>query len=440
MVWPIGSSPIVSFEKNFCSSPWFHTRINNSGHYEYCRWAVKHARHNGTSIREQTPIQWFQQGMSEIRRNLLEGHQLPGCAECSAMEDHGKVSGRQKQLLKTGVNVRDFHKTMLSSPWLSVWRHSHDNQGITDQLPRDWQIDLGNYCNSACVFCDPYSSSRLASEFQTLGLVKQVPPRAWVDDSDQLESFLDTLEQTPDIAYLHFIGGETLITPAFRIILQKLIDIGRADKLTIGFTTNLTVWNDSISDMLTKFHQVNLGLSVECFHPLNDYVRYGSKIEVVEKLAMRWIDLGKSHDWLIQLRITPTIFSVWHLDTVYQFAQTNQVAVESCNFLAEPAFMRPSVLPVEWRRKTQEKLESWIADRDVSADDEAVINTRHPLLTSRQLVQDAMSYVNYLRHEPDESDKLPELIDFIRILEHNRGNCVLDYLPEYEKFLRSAGY
>jgi sulfatase maturation enzyme AslB (radical SAM superfamily) len=440
MAWPIGSLLIVSFKKNFCASPWFHTRINNSGHYEYCRWAVKHSRQTEPSIRDQTPVQWFQQGMSNIRQSLLEGQSLPGCAECRVMEQHGKVSGRQKQLLKAGVTVQDFQKTMLSSPWSSAWQHSLNHNGNTDQLPKDWQIDLGNYCNSACVFCDPYSSSKLASEFKKIGFIKELPPRAWVDDPDQLKSFLNTLEVTPDISYLHFIGGETLITPAFRTILEKLIDTGLSNKITIGFTTNLTVWNDEIATMLTKFHQVNLGLSVECFHPLNDYVRYGSQIDVVEKLTRRWIDLGKSHGWLIQLRVTPTLFSIWHLDTVYQFARDNHIAVESCNFLAEPAFMRPSVLPREWRDQVQKKLETWIASYDLELDTAPVINTRHPLITDRQVIEDATSYVNYLKDRPDESDLLPDLVYFIRTIEHNRGNRVLDYLPEYEQFLRSAGY
>ena len=81
------------------------------------------------------------------------------------------------------------------------------------------------------------------------------------------------MKQTKHLAYLHFLGGETVITPAFKIILQALIDNGISKNVTIGLTTNLTVWNQEIIDMLCEFKEVNLGMSVECFDPVNDYVR-----------------------------------------------------------------------------------------------------------------------------------------------------------------------
>jgi sulfatase maturation enzyme AslB (radical SAM superfamily) len=429
----------MSFRDNFCPSPWFHTRINNSGNYEYCRWAVKHERQILPDIKQQSPIYWFQYGMSKIRQDLLEGQELPGCAECKLVEKHGKISGRQRQLLKIGVTTDDFDKSMMSSPWIDTFKDSLERNGDTDQLPQDWQIDLGNFCNSACLFCEPHSSSRLASEFKKIGFIKELPPRAWCDNPDLLESFLQTLESTPNIAYLHFIGGETLITPAFRTILDKLVASGLASRTTIGFTTNLTTWDQEIADLLCEFHQVNLGMSVECLHPLNDYVRYGSKISTVQSLMSRWIDLAKKQQWLIQLRITPTILSIWHLDTIYEFASEQGIAVESCNFLNDPIFMRPSVLPLHWRNLVIKKLQSWIDAQSVDCSS-TVINTRNPEFARQQVVEDAKSYVTYLKKEPDESEHLPALISYLHAMELSRKNCVLDYLPEYEELLRSAGY
>jgi sulfatase maturation enzyme AslB (radical SAM superfamily) len=429
----------VSFEKHFCPSPWFHTRINNSGNYEYCRWAVKHDRQLSPNIKQQSPIYWFQYGMSDIRKDLLEGQELPGCSECKLVETHGKISGRQRQLLKIGATTDTFDKSMMSSPWINTFKDSLERNGDTDQLPQDWQIDLGNFCNSACLFCDPYSSSRLASEFKKIGFIKELPPRAWCDDPELLESFLQTLESTPNIAYLHFIGGETLITPAFRIILDKLVDSGLASRTTIGFTTNLTTWDQEIADLLCEFHQVNLGMSIECLHPLNDYVRYGSKIGTVENLLSQWIELAKKQQWLVQLRITPTVLSIWHLETIYKFASEQEIAIESCNFLNDPAFMRPSVLPSHWRNLVIEKLQSWIDTQSVDSLS-MVINTRNPEFACQQIVEDAKSYVTYLKNEPDESERLPALVSYLRAMERNRKNCVLDYLPEYEELLRSAGY
>jgi hypothetical protein len=115
------------------------------------------------------------------------------------------------------------------------------------------------------------------------------------------------------------------------------------------------------------------------------------------------------------------------------------IAVESCNFLNDPAFMRPSVLPAEHRQQIIDRLQSWIDQQTVDISN-TVINTRDPNQAAAQVVQDAVSYVEYLRNEPDESHRLPDLVKYLKTMEHSRKNCVLDYLPEYEQLLRTAGY
>jgi sulfatase maturation enzyme AslB (radical SAM superfamily) len=390
-------------------------------------------------MREQSPIQWFQSGISDIRLALLRGESLPGCDRCKLMEQHHKVSGRQRQMLKTGITDDRFVKTFLSSSWMPEFVHSQEHNGDTELYPQDWQIDLGNFCNSACTFCTPHSSSRLAVEYKKLGMIENMPPRAWCDDPRQLETFLDALKQCTKLTYLHFIGGETLITPAFRTILWALIEHGLHKSVTVGFTTNLTIWDQEIADLLCRFNQVNVGMSIECFHPLNDYVRYGSKIAQARALATQWIELSQQQQWLTQLRITPTVLSIWHLDSVYEFAAEHGIAVESCNFLDEPKFMRPSVLPGNFRAIVMDKLQRWL-DRYPKNDVRPIINTRDPTAHLEQILQDARSYLAYLRDQPDESHRLPDLAKFLSRLESNRNNRILDYLPEYESILRSAGY
>ena len=406
-------------------------RINNVGHYEYCRWATRSLQ--ATNIQDVSPQEFFQQHMEPIRQQLLAGESPAGCVECAAMEQHQKISGRQRQLLKVGVRVEQFEKTLVSSPWFDTFTADTFNQ-----LPQDWQIDLGNYCNSACVFCSPSNSSRLAQEWQTIGLIKNLPPKNWTDNQDLIERFVNTLLQSPHIRYLHFIGGETVITPAFKTILQALVRAGLNRTATIGFTTNLTVWDSQVIDLLTQFRGVNLGMSVESFEIVNDYVRWPSKLPVVLENLDRWQEVAQQHSWLMQLRTTPTLFTVGSLLSVYDYAWTRRISVESCNFLTEPAFMRPSVLPISYRQPIIDRMQSWLDQHSVSGD--TVINIRNPNVSQLQNHQDLQSYVNYLRNMPDESNRLPELIAFLKRIETVRGNSILTYLPEYEELFRSAGY
>jgi sulfatase maturation enzyme AslB (radical SAM superfamily) len=406
-------------------------RITNDGSMNYCRWSSNPTAQG--NISQISTADFFQTTMAPIRRAMVNGESLPGCSDCQHMDQRGKVSGRQKQLLKVGVRLDRFEKSLASSPWLGTFTDSECRQ-----LPQDWQIDLGNYCNSACVFCDPKSSSKLATEWKRLGFIDELPKAAWVENPVLLNKFVETLKQTPNIQYLHFIGGETLITPAFKTILGILIDMGLNQSATIGFTTNLMAWDDSVVELLAQFSGVNLGMSIESFDAINEYVRWPARMPQVNENLHHWIALARQHNWLMQFRTTPTVLSVSKLLSVYDVAWQHNIAVESCNFLSRPRFMRPSVLPLKYRQEIIDSMQCWIDDR--KTDHEIILNTRDPNVSHQQVVQDLESYVNYLKNEPDESHDAVELVAFLKRLESSRGNNILDYLPEYENFFRSAGY
>jgi sulfatase maturation enzyme AslB (radical SAM superfamily) len=391
------------------------------------------------NIKNVSPLVYFQTHMSAFREELLQGNAPAICNDCRVMEQYGKVSGRQRQLLKAGIQDEYFEKSLASSTLRSAFDYSQANQGSTTRTVTDWQIDLGNYCNGACVFCSPDNSSTLATEFKKLGLIDQTPPTAWCNDPKLLNRFVDDLIKSPDLQYLHFLGGETVITPGFKKILSALIDAGLSTQITIGFTTNLTVWSDSVTDLLTQFQQVNLGMSIETLTAVNDYVRYPSQQLRTRELLDRWIKLAKQQNWLAQLRITPTCLTIHDLITVYDYAWNNSVSVESCNFIDQPEFFRIGVLPNNLREQIAHELKIWVKNHTVE-NTKQVINTRDPNLVHEQIFQDVLSYLNYLESAPDESYRLPDLVTYLKRLESSRGNSVLTYLPQYENLFRTNGY
>lgn len=412
-------------------------RVNNDGSFDYCRWIENKNDETHQNLRDQLPSQYFQETMAPVRQAMLDGKQLQQCGPCHRMEQHHKVSGRQKQLLKIGVQTTAWDKTLKSSIWMAEFQKS----AVTDLTPQDWQIDLGNHCNSACVFCNPISSSKLAAEFKKIGLIDSMPPGNWADDPQMLDRFLEDLASCAHVRYLHFLGGETLITPAFGRILSRLIDLGLHQSASIGFTTNLTSWNDDIVALLTQFHQVNLGMSVECMSSLNDYVRWPSKIDQVQHLLDRWLAVATQHNWYVQMRVTPTILTIHELLSVHEFAIVRGVAVESCNFLERPLYLKPIVLPPERRQPIIDRMRLWLDQQGYQANDQPkVVNTRNPDFVKAQVLEDAHSYLLYLENQPDESYRLPDLVRYLRQLDHSRKLSVIDYLPQYETLFRSAGY
>lgn len=443
----------MSFEKTFCSSPWLNMQITSSGEYFPCRWMSMSPRSKDQTasfgslkehvfdqnIKNVDPITFFQKNMNPVRSKLLTGQKLEPCTDCYIMESHDKVSGRQRQLLKVGIQEQYFAKSLASSTLSEEFKYSYNNHGATNRLPVDWQIDLGNYCNGSCIYCTPENSSSLATEFKKIGFIESLPGAPWCDDPELLKIFLESLIKTPDLKYLHFLGGETLITPGFKTILEALVEAEIAKNITIGFTTNLTVWSDHINLLLKEFKQVNLGMSIDTLTKVNDYVRYPSQQLRTKELLNKWVELSKQHNWLIQIRNTPTCLTVHELDTIYEYAWQNNITVESCNFISNPKFLRTNVLPVEYRQKVIHTLSNWIQEHPAPLSNK-ILNTRDPNVTRSQCVQDAQSYVNYLKSSEDESYRLPDLITYLKKLEAYRHNSILDYLPNYEQLFRSAGY
>ncbi len=428
----------MGLKNTFCSSPWFHMRIDPQGNFRPCRWGRGHDYVVG-NIQDTSLEEYFQNTLAPLRQEFLRGDIPNLCSDCHHMEQHGKVSGRQRQLLKSGINLINFDKTLASSTMLENFQYSDNNQGRTDLVPQDWQIDLGNYCNSACVFCSPEYSSKLAVEYKRLGLINTLPRSSWADDPALVEKFCDFLSQTSRLSYLHFLGGETLITPSFKIILKKLLAAGHKDT-HIGFTTNLTVWPQEVIDLLAKFSNLHVGLSIECLHPLNDYIRWPSDINKVKIVLDRWVAFSKSHGWMIQLRPTPNCFTVMYIDTVYRYAYENNIGIETCNFIENPREFRINALPPDLMDQAKQKLKDFLDQYRENNTAEKIINTRNKTTLSQQVWQDAKSYFTYLENESHEPDLPFALVSFLKLFENSRNNRIIDYIPEYEKFLTDAGY
>lgn len=431
----------MDFEKTFCPSPWFHMRITSSGKYGYCRWSKSSHSTNiaSASIRDCSVTEYFQDLLSPIRQELLNGAQLDACSRCHNMESHGKVSGRERQLLKVSVQTERFSKRLASSPWIPIFDYSNSHSGHTLEHVQDWQIDLGNFCNSACVFCSPKSSSKLATEFKKLGIVSDVPEPAWTNDVELVDNLCASLLASKRLQYLHFIGGETIITPAFRRILNNIVDSGRSKEITIGFTTNLTVWDSEIGNLLEQFKQVNVGVSVETFSSVNNYVRWPSDIVEIKQTLSRWQELCQRNGWLIQIRITPTCLSIHEITTILDYAWQHQIPIESCDFLTEPEFLKINVLPAAYREPIIKNLQAWVDEHNVQSSSR-VVNSRHTDTLHEFLLQEANGYIRYLKESTDNSSELPNLVEFLKLLEQSRNNSIINYIPQYEKLFRDSGY
>jgi hypothetical protein len=387
--------------------------------------------------------------MKNLRLDLLAGHSPSICDSCRNEGTYDKVNGRQKQLLKSGITLKNFEKTFCSSPHWPLFEYSADNQGSTTFMPVDLQIDLGNTCNSACIMCAPTYSSRLASDYVKLNKIDpgmfQLPSLGsnWSEDNALVDKFINEITNTPNIKYIHFIGGETLHLKSFYKICNRLIDSGFSKNISIGTTTNCTINNVELEHIIKNFKHVHLGLSIECFHRLNDYIRYPGDIDQIWDNIDRFLDLRRQTGLHLSLRITPNVLSIYHIDTIFEFMLGNKIIAESCNVLTDPSCLRIELLPCDLRAEIINKIDKLIDEYALVESEDVIINRRRNDLVDPVITSVIYEYKHLLEtYQPPsnlESER-SNLIRFIRNFEQIRDNHILDYLPEYEEFLRSYGY
>jgi hypothetical protein len=438
-----------SLTDNFCSSPWFHIRITPSGDYAPCRWDFSTAP-SQYNIQNTSLAEYINSNpMKEFRMTLLNGQPSQICVSCKNEEQYGKVSGRHRQLLKSSIDLSNFDKTLCASPHWSWFEYSHNNQGRTNQLPVDLQIDLGNTCNSSCIMCYPMYSSRLSADYEKLHQVNPIlferPKHKpnWTDDSDLVNKFLTELGDIPNLKYIHFLGGETLYLPSFYSICNSLANSGIAKNVSVGTTTNCTVYTAELEKTLQQFSQAHLGLSLEAFHPVNDYIRWPSKLEQVNTTIDKFLQLRKNFDLQLSLRITPSNLSVYHIDTVFEFMLENDIIAESCNLLLFPSCLRLEILPKEILDQSLNKIEKIIKKYNINSTQDLIVNRRSESIRTQTIHKVILEYyetIKNLKQPDDVEQQRKDLVDFLKAFESLRNNSILDYLPEYEEFLRSYGY
>ena len=388
--------------------------------------------------------------MNQIRTQLLTDDKISSCSSCHYEDSFNKTSGRARQLFRSKLdNIDTFDNDYLKSPHHEMFRHSLENNGQSTGHPYDLQISLSNTCNNACIMCYPLFSSRLLQDYQKLTTVYpdifkiDTQYKYWADDPDLVDKFIQYLKELPGIDYLHLLGGETLYLDTFYTICEALIAAGMAENIFLGTTTNLTIYSDRLENIVTKFAKFHIGLSIESVNPLNDYIRYPSKIagvlDTLDKfLALREKFPDKIH---LTLRITPNIFSIFYIDELIQYMCDHNITGESCDILVYPACLRIELMPPELKVIIIDKLKQVVKKNSLTRT--RVVNTRNPDSVRDVIASVTFSYIDFLENMayPNDGDKCRhDLVNFLNGFESIRGNSILDYAPEYKDFLKGYGY
>jgi MoaA/NifB/PqqE/SkfB family radical SAM enzyme len=299
---PTAAVPGQSSIDTFCIHPWINLKVVSvEGEARVCcRYAQGAAiSQDGVAMSLHThslDAIWNSAEMRGIRRDMVEGKRVPGCAECYQEEKGGGFSMRMRDNAQWEAGVLNEERATMRS--LKTMAAANDY--AVPVMPANIEIDTGNLCNLKCRMCSDSVSSRIATDpvhrrWATDGqshaayhnpevVARPFAVRRWLFDEDFVQNEL--LRHPGQVKRLYFIGGEPLLVKEVGHLLQGLINAGVARKIKLAVVTNGTV-TGSWLEQAAQFKSIEIAISMDGFDHYYDYIRYpGRWSDVVRNIAV----------------------------------------------------------------------------------------------------------------------------------------------------------
>ncbi len=293
------------YSKTFCPYPWIHVMTQPSGTVNFCCVANGQIK-TDDSFMEFDGMQtgdvlllskggdmrdvWNSKHYKHIRRQMDTGERVIGCEPCYELEDLGIPSYRENYI----KDWMGFHRN--ADEIERIIDKSRENDYHVDEPPQYLDFRLGTLCNLRCRMCQSQNSSAIYKELKDAELYTQeerdfvVKHTHWNDFSDYTQPWFDTPEfleaveeWLPNVNRLYFTGGEPTIIQRTYWILEKCVELGIAKDIDLVFNSNMTNIQPRFIDLLAKFRDVLMCLSVDGYAQYNEYIRSGSTWTVVDK-------------------------------------------------------------------------------------------------------------------------------------------------------------
>lgn len=298
-----------------CPEAWSHLTVNNDGNIQPC---CVQSDIIGNIIKDNLVDVFYNDYMSSLRNDLVNGKKVAGCNTCWKTENNGQLSNRQR------------HLTLHAKEFYTKW--------IDDPVIRSIDIKSGNMCNFKCRICGPTASSLHASEklkYETditaiIKIKNDIANGKWADDvgfTAQLELLL------PQLTNLDLYGGEPFLLKNLPQLLQKAIDLDVAKNIRLHFNSNGSVFPEKLVPLFEQFKEIDIALSIDNIGKRFEIERGGSWNEV-EKNVVKFLSLP------IRIYIYPTI----NIQNVLYFeellAWADQIGIDvTYNLLNTPKFL-----------------------------------------------------------------------------------------------------
>ena len=276
----------------FCPLPFTHIYSSLSGRYAPCYDAPAKTGHN---MKDTTIQEWYTSDyQNKLRSEMLsinpdKKYLSEHCAGCWKQEKKYNRSDRMK-----------YREQILSGKFDSKVPELLE---LVDQFKQNGEVKLekrvldlkmkmfGNACNLDCYMCTPRSASTRTASLKKLKNVYDPDldpydiPRMNTERLDDEKYLNDIASVAEYIASIKLIGGEPLVMKNHYKLLDKLVDSGHSNGISLIYKTNLSVFDlddHNFLDYLPHFREFVMKTSIDSYGKHNDYCRKKSNWEELD--------------------------------------------------------------------------------------------------------------------------------------------------------------
>lgn len=311
-----------------CILPWISMETTPTGAMRPCCLATDEIP--DLTVADGLKAAYKSKSMQQLRQQFLDGERPDTCRRCWAEEDAGRTSKRQWHLRKFAGQSADVD-----------WYNTQP-----DQL---WFLDLklGNICNLKCRICGTWSSSKWAQEemdYQTIDDPKitraymQLKAGEWPRKTDTFWADLETL--LPQVKYFEFTGGEPFLIREHFNLLQRAVDLGYAQDISIHYNTNGTTWDAELVETWRHFKNVEIAFSIDNVGKRFELERSGAKWDdVCANIAQARQLRTTQRNITLQVCMTINIQNVYYFEDLCRWVDQQGVNMVYVNMLHDPPHM-----------------------------------------------------------------------------------------------------
>ena len=390
----------------------------------------------------------------DIRKAMMNGEWHPDCVRCQTENEAGM---RSRQIYENDIWILSgLHD------WDNLLSHTQED-GTIDVDAIDcsfYDVRFGNLCNLKCRMCGPTDSNMWYEDQVKLwgpsyrdshGKVKLVQnekgkyvPENNVYDWHESDHYWEQMDANiSEIRKLYIVGGEPLMIDRHYEFLQKCVDEGVANKITVEYNSNLTNIPQRAWDVWKHFKRIQIGASVDGVGDIQYYMRPPSHFD---KIYENLIKLSEAEgNFKVWIAATINVFNVLHFPEFMEWIILNKIPkVNDDNVrpiitphpLHGPKFYNIRMLPKFAKDAIKEKYEQYKPKLEKLIEESNFTDDRKKA-SKREVNKLLDQYVDYM-YAKDFSEFMPQFWEDTRRLDKIRGHSIEESIPELYELIKDT--